>query len=171
MAVYALRGAQLRRGDGAGHDARWRGARSADPERARGARDAVGAVVERLRGRRLFAGKVVDVARRTQDGFARGEALERSASRPELGCSSRTSTCWRCCDGEVLASVPDLIIVLDAETGEPVTTEGLRYGLRVTVIGAPCDERWRTPAGLALVGPRCFGYDHDFVPVEALAHV
>jgi DUF917 family protein len=66
----------------------------------------------------------------------------------------------------VLASVPDLIIVLDSETAEPVTTEDIRYGFRVTVISAPCDPRWRTPAGLALVGPRYFGYDFDYRPVE-----
>jgi uncharacterized protein len=66
----------------------------------------------------------------------------------------------------VLASVPDLICVLETETGEPVTTEGLRYGLRVSVLGVPCDPRWRTPAGLDLVGPRYFGYDHEYRPVE-----
>jgi DUF917 family protein len=69
-------------------------------------------------------------------------------------------------DGEIVVSVPDLITVLDAETGEPITTEELRYGFRVTVIATPCDDRWRTPAGLELAGPRYFGYDIDYVPVE-----
>ena len=52
------------------------------------------------------------------------------------------------------------------DSGEPVTTEELRYGYRVAVIVTPCDPRWRTPAGLALVGPRYFGYDTDYVPIE-----
>ena len=47
-----------------------------------------------------------------------------------------------------------------------MTTEELRYGYRVTVIGAPCDPRWRTSQGLELVGPRYFGYDFDYVPLE-----
>ncbi len=34
---------------------------------------------------------------------------------------------------EVLATTPDLISMLDLETGEPITTEGLRYGHRVAV--------------------------------------
>jgi DUF917 family protein len=42
----------------------------------------------------------------------------------------------------------------------------LRYGFRVTVIGIPCDAKWRTPQGIALGGPRHFGYDIEFVPVE-----
>src|SRR5207237_9622084 len=72
-------------------------------------------------------------------------------------------------DGQVVASVPDLITILDAETAEPVTTEGLRYGFRVVVLGIPCDPKWRTPDGLALVGPRYFKYDIDYVRVEQLA--
>jgi DUF917 family protein len=69
----------------------------------------------------------------------------------------------------VLASVPDLIMVLDAETGDATTTEDLRYGFRVAVTAAPCDDRWRTEAGLELVGPRYFGYDFDYVPIEERA--
>ncbi|MGN6032952.1 MAG: S-methyl thiohydantoin desulfurase domain-containing protein, partial [Thermomicrobiales bacterium] len=67
---------------------------------------------------------------------------------------------------EVLVTVPDLITMLDAETGEPITTEDLRYGFRVVVIGIPCDGRWRSAAGLELVGPGYFGYDVPYVPVE-----
>ncbi|MEA2527977.1 MAG: uncharacterized protein QOF73_5204, partial [Thermomicrobiales bacterium] len=37
---------------------------------------------------------------------------------------------------------------------------------RVVVLGIPCDPRWRTPEGLALVGPGYFGYDATYVPVE-----
>jgi uncharacterized protein len=34
------------------------------------------------------------------------------------------------------------------------------------VIAAPCDPRWREDAGLALAGPRYFGYEIDYMPVE-----
>ncbi|GMA39177.1 hypothetical protein GCM10025883_12220 [Mobilicoccus caccae] len=62
-------------------------------------------------------------------------------------------------DDRVLATTPDLIIVLEADTGEPITTEGLRYGQRVRIVAAPADPRWHTAAGHALVGPGYFGYD------------
>jgi DUF917 family protein len=131
--------------------------------------DAIGAVVERLGGFRVFTGKIADVSRRTQTGFARGEARIEGAgddtgSMLELRFQNEHLVALR--DGEIVVSVPDLIIVLDAETGEPITTEELRYGFRVTVIATPCDTRWRTPAGLELAGPRYFGYDVDFIPVE-----
>jgi hypothetical protein len=66
----------------------------------------------------------------------------------------------------LLATVPDLITVVDSDTAEPTTTEELRYGFRIAVLAAPCDHRWRTEAGLAIVGPRCFGYDFDYVRLE-----
>jgi len=68
-----------------------------------------------------------------------------------------------------VTTVPDLIMSLDAATGLPIPTESLRYGLRVIVVGMPCDPQWRTPAGLAVVGPREFGYDMEYVPIEMLA--
>ncbi len=131
--------------------------------------DPIGAVLGRLNGFRVFTGKIADVARRTETGFARGEAMIEGAgadagSTLELRFQNEHLVALR--NGEIVVSVPDLIIVLDAETGEPITTEELRYGFRVTVIATPCDRRWRTPEGLELAGPRYFGYDIDYVPVE-----
>jgi uncharacterized protein len=126
-------------------------------------------VLERLGGHRLFEGKVVDVERRTVGGFARGEArIEGTGADAgaSLAIRFQNEHLVASRDGEIAATVPDLIVVLDAETGEPITTEELRYGFRVTVLAAPCDARWRTEAGLALVGPRYFGYDVDYVPIE-----
>ncbi len=139
----------------------------------------------------LVHGKVVDVHRRTEAGFARGQAtlvgfgmdegrtVELAFQNEHLVATEIAGTGAEQAGAEqagaevagdgaqrrVLASVPDLICVVDADTGEPVTTEAMRYGFRVTVLALPAHERWRTPAGLALVGPRYFGYDHDYVPI------
>lgn len=138
-------------------------------------RSAVGAAVGALGGRLIFTGKVVDVARRTATGFARGTATLGPLTFDRPGTGSDTLelefqnehllATWRRSGraAEVEVSTPDLIIVLDAETGEPITTEALRFGQRVSVLGAPCDERWHSAGGLALVGPRYFGYDTDAV--------
>ena len=55
-------------------------------------------------------------------------------------------------DGEVVAIVPDLICVVDHESAEPITTEGLRYGQRVRVLGISTPDMMRTPAALAAFG-------------------
>jgi DUF917 family protein len=70
-------------------------------------------------------------------------------------------------DGEVIASVPDLISLLDSERATAVTTERLRYGQRVTAIGIPTPEIMRSQEALEVWGPGAFGYeDLDFVPLE-----
>jgi hypothetical protein len=69
----------------------------------------------------------------------------------------------------VLCTTPDLIATVDMETGEPITAEQVRYGLRVAVLGLPCVPEWRTARAIGLVGPHCFGYEVDYKPVEQLA--
>jgi DUF917 family protein len=62
--------------------------------------------------------------------------------------------------------VPDLIMNLELETGEPITTEMLRYGQRVAVIGLPVHDLMKTPRALEIVGPAAFGYpDLTFKPL------
>jgi DUF917 family protein len=73
-------------------------------------------------------------------------------------------------DGSVLASVPDVITVLDSQSADAISTELLRYGQRVTVVAFPCDPIWRTSDGLGVAGPRAFGYDFEFQKVEDIHH-
>ncbi|WP_332900385.1 DUF917 domain-containing protein [Haladaptatus sp. CMSO5] len=135
-------------------------------------RDPVESVLDRTDGYELFEGKLIDVQRRTEGGFAVGEAILDGVSE----CDGRTLTLdfqnenlvARDSAHGVIASVPDLITVVDAETGDPVTTEGLKYGHRVRVIGMPCSPKWRTDEGLSLVGPDYFGYSIDYRPIEEL---
>jgi DUF917 family protein len=61
-------------------------------------------------------------------------------------------------DGQVIAVVPDLISMLDVDTAEPTTTETIRYGFRVAVIGMPAHPLLRTPEALEVIGPKAFGY-------------
>ena len=121
--------------------------------------DPVDAVVALLAGRELFGGKVVDVNRATTTGFARGRARIDGDGGTSLTLQFQNEHLVAESDGHVLATTPDLIMVLDGESGEPITTEGLRYGQRVRVIAAPADERWHSEAALAMVGPGYFGYD------------
>lgn len=117
----------------------------------------------------IWRGKVSDIARRTETGFARGEASIAGLGDYDgkmLRISFQNEFLIAQTEDEVLACTPDLITILDAETGEPITTESLRYGFRVAVLSMPCDPRWRTPAGLALVGPDYFGYRATYVPIE-----
>ncbi len=135
------------------HDAQ---ARKADPVRA---------VIDLEGGLILFAGKATDVDRRTTSGYLRGsltiEGLDdHRGATFTIDFQNEFSVARR--DGEVVATVPELICVLDRETGEAIGTEVVRYGQRVTVIALPAPPLLLTDRGLELTGPRAFGYDLDF---------
>ena len=140
-------------------------------ESRHGTQSPVDALVEAGGGARLFTGKIVDVERRTEGGFARGEVqldgIDECAGH-RLGVSFQNENLAATLDSVVIASVPDLIVILDQETGLPVTTESLHYGLRVVVVAFPCAEQWRTEAGLEVCGPRYFGYDIEYQPIETV---
>jgi len=132
-------------------------------------RDPIESLTSLLRGRRLCEGKITDVRRRTERGFARGEVDiigtgQDAGVQCRLAFQNENLVFWR--NGQPEVTVPDLITVVDEQTGLPITTEALKYGSRVVVLGIPCFPQWRTPAGLALAGPRYFGYEIDYVPLE-----
>lgn len=119
----------------------------------------------------LFRGKIVDLERETAGGFIKGKATIRGVEACQgstLEVQFQNENLIAIIDGQIAASVPDLISFLDAETGHPITIEGLRNGFRVTVLGIPTPEIMRSTAALAVWGPRCFGYDIDFRPLELI---
>ena len=59
-------------------------------------------------------------------------------------------------------TTPDLITLVDADSGS-ITTETIRFGMRVVAIAFPCAPLSRSQEGLALVGPGYFGYMVDIV--------
>ncbi|KAH7634576.1 hypothetical protein B0T09DRAFT_256167 [Sordaria sp. MPI-SDFR-AT-0083] len=62
---------------------------------------------------------------------------------------------------DVLAIVPDLISVIDAQSGEAVGTPEYRYGLLVIVLGIAASDKWTgSQRGIDLGGPKAFGFDH-----------
>ncbi|PGH13369.1 hypothetical protein AJ80_06363 [Polytolypa hystricis UAMH7299] len=59
-----------------------------------------------------------------------------------------------------VAMVPDLIAVLDTQSGRALGVPEFRYGVMVTVLGIACSPRWTdTPRGLEIGGPAGFGYE------------
>lgn len=120
-------------------------------------------------GSRLFRGKVVDVERRLAGGFVVGhldlEGFDEDAgARARIDFQNENLIIWK--DGVAIACVPDLITLLTADEGEPVTTELVRYGIRADVVGIPCHPRLATETALQFVGPRAFGFDVEYRPLR-----
>lgn len=129
----------------------------------------------KVEGYRVFRGKIVDIRREfgseTAKGFTLGQVVmegidEFRGSTAELDFQNEWLNLR--IDGEVRCLPPDLIAILDSETGEPIRTDIMKYGYRGTIVLIPAHERMRTPKGIEMFGPRRFGYDRDYVPVEQL---
>lgn len=132
--------------------------------------DPVEAIVRTLKGWKVFEGVVAKYNWKDEGGFLVGETLLKGTGKWS-GHSFRTwiknehIMAWL--DDKPIVMPPDLIIfVLD--NGEPVTNTDLSEGVKVNVIAAKAPDIWRTPKGLELFGPRHFGFDYDYVPVEEL---
>jgi hypothetical protein len=131
----------------------------------------VESILELTKGYSLFEGKVTDVQRDLTTGFVRGKALFEGIEGHKgdsFELNFQNENLIGLLNDEPCAMVPDLITILDRETGSPITTEHLKYGQRVVIIGMPCDPIWRTEKGIELVGPRYFKYEFDYVPIEEL---
>lgn len=122
-------------------------------------------------GVHLINAKIIDLKRHLRGGFSVGqmrlEGIEAHAGqRAEIRFQNEFLTFER--DGRTEISVPDLIVLLDADTGHAITTDVLRYGQRVAVIALPCHALLRTPEALAVVGPKSFGLDDlDYRPLPS----
>jgi uncharacterized protein len=60
-----------------------------------------------------------------------------------------------------VALTPDIITLIEQDTGHPITTANLQYGLRVDLFIFEAPPIWKTPKGMALAGPKVFGYEEE----------
>jgi DUF917 family protein/N-methylhydantoinase A/oxoprolinase/acetone carboxylase beta subunit len=127
-------------------------------------------------GRVLFKGKIVGVERKLWMGHVYGEVIIEGTDATYTGkikipFKNENIAAIRIPEGgdsetghekneDVLAIVPDLISVIDAQNGEAIGTPEYRYGLLVQVLGFTASERWTSPRGIEIGGPKAFGLDH-----------
>jgi uncharacterized protein len=71
-------------------------------------------------------------------------------------------------DEKPFVTSPDILEVCDAETGEPQVNTYLTEGQRVAVVGRKRREMFDSDVGVATLGPRHFGWDVEYFPIERL---
>lgn len=136
--------------------------------------DPISAVVKYLGGMHLFDGRVERVEEEPESGYQFHLCMHHIAgigAFAEQSCAiwvkNEHHIVW--VNDQPRALSPDIISVHDRATGLPLTNHEIAPGREVAVIAAPpLDLRWRTTKGVELLGPRAFGFDIDFEPVEGL---
>lgn len=136
--------------------------------------DPVAAVVDVAEGRLMFRGKVTDVLRFAGGGFNKG-VVTIAAMPHDSTFGGETvkvdvqneNLLLRRPDWTVVAATPDLITILDTQTGRSIFTEDMRYGMRVSVIVMPIHPLMNTKSALKVCSPKAFGYDDvTYEPAE-----
>jgi DUF917 family protein len=132
-------------------------------------RDPIAAIVDAADGKRFITAKITDVERQFRAGHDWG-TVRLEGVENDRGCQAeiafKNEYLILKLGGEIVLTVPDLITLAETQTGTAVSTDILRPGLRVTVLGLPASPLLRTPAALRSVGPKAFGYDFPYVPLR-----
>lgn len=136
-----------------------------------GGGDPIAAAIEAGDGYRLFEGNVARFDWGDEAGFLVGD-LDIAGTGADAGRSChldyKNEHLIARVDGRVIATAPDLITLVDRDTGRAINNPLFEDGQAVVVIGYRCDPIWRTAAGLKVFEPRYWGYDIDYIPIEDL---
>jgi DUF917 family protein len=129
----------------------------------------VGATMAHLGGWVLGRGRVA--AKDDEDrlgyywGTYRVEGADADAGRSfKVWFKNENHVLWR--DDQPLVTSPDIIALVDRTTGEPIPNPLVEPGQEVALVGLPAPGHFRSAAGLAVLGPRYFGFDIDYRPIE-----
>lgn len=122
----------------------------------------VTALVDALGGEVIMKGMITDIDHTIEAGFLRGKVYLQGSQEGEVQYQNEYLIAR--VEGKICATTPDIIMLLEEESGEPLTTDIISHGLRVAVVALPAPEVWTTTKGLELVGPRAFGFDVDYLP-------
>ena len=142
--------------------------------------DPVKEIVNELDGWLLFEGKVANKEWEDKGGYCYGthtfQGLDRfKGSELKIWFKNENHVSWL--DGKPYVTSPDMLIVVDRETGKPlVNAEGptaqkadaIAQGQHVAVIGLQAVEQFRSPKGLDVLGPGHFGFALPYTPIENL---
>ncbi len=132
--------------------------------------DPVRGVAKVLDGWIIFRGIVSRYTWSNEGGFLIGEAEVKGIDMWEgktLKSWIKNEHIFLWIDNKPIVMPPDIASFLLCD-GTPITNSDLSEGMKVNVIAARAPSVWRTARGLELFGPRRFGLNYEYIPVEEL---
>lgn len=112
-----------------------------------------------------FTGCICDSEWRTTDGFTIGAfdiagSSEHADQTYRITLKNENMAGWL--DGAVHATVPEIITVMDTDTGDVVTNPNATVGRKVAVLILPAPVVFQSARGLAVFGPSYAGINAPF---------
>lgn len=129
----------------------------------------VAEIVRRLDGWEFFGGRVTGKDWEDKDGVMVGTThIKGSGIHAEQTVDvwflNENHVAWL--DGKPYVFSPDLIILVDPETGEAYTNTEIKAGDPVAVLGCKAYPAFRSAKAIDFSGPRYWGFDFDYTPIE-----
>ena len=134
--------------------------------------DPVDAATKVVDGWRLFEGIVTGKDWEDRDGYMFGTTHLKGTGDYEgqtldVWFKNENHVSWL--NGEPWICSPDAVILAHKESGEGATNAAIKEGDELVAVGMKGLEAFRTEFGLnECTGPRYFGFDIDYVPIEKL---
>jgi len=118
----------------------------------------------------LFKGKVTNRKFVSEGGYMIGNSIvegseEYNGQQFKIWYKNENHLAWR--NEKIIAMSPDLIEIVDKDKAEPITNTDLTEGNEVGVIGIP-NPTYRNNEGIKMMGPKYYGFDYEYIPVEEL---
>ncbi len=133
--------------------------------------DPAAAIAEKMKGWILFKGVVAEKTWENKLGYMWGETIIKGENEYEgkvlkIWFKNENHITWL--DEQPWITSPDLIEVIDAKTGMPITNTEIKKRDSVAVIGLAAADILRCKNGLDALGPSHFGFDIKYTPIEEL---
>ncbi len=146
-------------------------------------RDPIDPCLKAAQGTRVFEGRIISHERKEHGGFMFGEVLVKgsnvySGKTCRIYQKTEYNIAW--INDKVVATCPDSICIVDRHTAEGLTSfpdvgvgpfqrvrdADLRPGREIVVFGIRAHPLWRTKRGIELFGPKHFGFNIPYIPVD-----
>lgn len=133
-------------------------------EAKKNGKDPTDDLLDYCKGMKIGSGIITDIDRSISRGFLHGNVYIQNRSE-KLELAFKNEFLLAKCNGKIVATTPDILMLIEQETGATIDTEQLQYGLKVHLIALPAPAIWTNPQALKLVGPHYFGYETDYHPI------
>ncbi len=104
----------------------------------------------RILAKEMFIGKISRLETKTEGGFDFGKTVLEGESGYEgsiMEIYFKNENMLAKIDGKVVATVPDLICMVDADEIKPLTNADIKESQRIAIFGVQAPERWRCRKG------------------------
>lgn len=72
--------------------------------------------------------------------------------------------CW--VDDKPVVTSPDIIVIVNSQTGEPVPNPLAATGMEVSILAFASRPEFKNQKAIDILGPRYFGFDIEYRPIE-----